>query len=182
MQELPPLKLEKATFEVCVDKATDENKYTSLGIDNVYFMGSTNFGTAKNFIHKIASGGELARYTLAIKVVISDANTISSMVFDEIDIGISGATASAVGERLARLSRSIQTLVITHSPQVASYGNHHFKVAKFFDEERNATLTLVDQLTDSQRVNEIARIISGDKITAEALSAAEKLFTTSIKA
>lgn len=182
MQELPPLKLERATFEVMVDEEQDENKYTASGINNVYFMGSTNFGAKKNFIHKIASGGELARFTLAIKVVISDANVISSMIFDEVDTGISGATASAVGERLARLSRSIQTLVITHSPQVASYGNHHFKVAKYFDEEKNATITSVEQLSEKQRISEIARIISGDKITTEALNAAEKLFTTSIKA
>lgn len=182
MNELPPLKLEKATFETVITQEKDETKFTANGIDTVYFMGQTNFGAPKNYIHKIASGGELARFTLAIKVVISNSNIISSMVFDEVDTGISGATASAVGERLARLSQSIQTLVITHSPQVASFGNHHFKVAKFFDEERNTTITSVDHLSEKQRINEIARIISGDKITDEALIAAEKLFTTSIKA
>ncbi len=182
MMELPPLKLEKATFEVVVSRETDENKYSANGIDNVCFMGSTNFGATKNYIHKIASGGELARFTLAIKVVISDASVISSMIFDEVDTGISGATASAVGERLARLSKSIQILVVTHSPQVASFGNHHFKVSKYFDEDKNATITSVEQLSEPQRVNEIARIISGDKITPEAVSAAEKLFITSIKA
>ena len=182
MAELPPLKLEKATFEVVVKKESDENKFSSNGIDTVCFMGSTNFGTTKNYIHKIASGGELARFTLAIKVVISDASIISSMIFDEVDTGISGATAAAVGERLARLSKSIQILVVTHSPQVASFGNHHFKVSKYFDSQKNATITSVEQLSESQRINEIARIISGDKITSEAVSAAEKLFTTSIKA
>ncbi|MBR4316962.1 MAG: DNA repair protein RecN, partial [Alphaproteobacteria bacterium] len=182
MTELPPLKLEKATFEVVVNKETDENKFSSNGIDTVCFMGSTNFGTTKNYIHKIASGGELARFTLAIKVVISDASIISSMIFDEVDTGISGATAAAVGERLARLSKSIQILVVTHSPQVASFGNHHFKVSKYFDADKNTTVTSVEQLSEPQRVNEIARIISGDKITPEAISAAEKLFITSIKA
>ena len=182
MTELPPLKLEKATFEVVVKKEVDENKFSANGIDNVCFMGSTNFGATKNYIHKIASGGELARFTLAIKVVISDASIISSMIFDEVDTGISGATASAVGERLARLSKSIQILVVTHSPQVASFGNHHFKVSKYFDEQKNATITSVEQLSEPQRINEIARIISGDKITQEAVSAAEKLFITSIKA
>lgn len=182
MTELPPLKLEKATFEVVVKKETDENKFSMHGIDNVCFMGSTNFGTTKNYIHKIASGGELARFTLAIKVVISDASIISSMIFDEVDTGISGATAAAVGERLARLSKSIQIMVITHSPQVASFGNHHFKVSKYFDAEKNATITSVEQLSEPQRINEIARIISGDKITQEAVNAAEKLFITSIKA
>ncbi len=182
MDELPPLKLEKATFEVVIKQENDENKFSSNGIDSVYFMGTTNFGIPKNYIHKIASGGELARFTLAIKVVISDSNVISSMIFDEIDTGISGATASAVGERLARLSKSIQTLVITHSPQVASFSNHHFKVEKYYDDEKQATITTVSQLSEKQRIYEIARIISGDKITDEALSAAEKLFITSIKA
>ncbi len=182
MTELPPLKLEKAVFEVVVSQEKDENKYSSNGIDTVCFMGTTNFGTSKNYIHKIASGGELARFTLAIKVVISDASIVSSMIFDEVDTGISGATAAAVGERLARLSKSIQILVVTHSPQVASFGNHHFKVSKYFDAQKNATITSVEQLSDPQRVNEIARIISGDKITLEAISAAEKLFITSTKA
>ncbi|MBR1544825.1 MAG: DNA repair protein RecN, partial [Alphaproteobacteria bacterium] len=182
MMELPPLKLEKATFEVVVSKETDENKFSANGINSVCFMGSTNFGGVKNYIHKIASGGELARFTLAIKVVISDASIISSMIFDEVDTGISGATASAVGERLARLSRAIQILVVTHSPQVASFGNHHFKVSKYFDAQKNATITSVEQLSEPQRVNEIARIISGDKITPEAVCAAEKLFITSVKA
>ena len=182
MTELPPLKLEKAVFEVVVAKENDENKFSANGIDSVCFMGSTNFGSTKNYIHKIASGGELARFTLAIKVVISDASIISSMIFDEVDTGISGATAAAVGERLARLSKSIQILVVTHSPQVASFGNHHFKVSKYFDAQKNATITSVEQLSEPQRINEIARIISGDKITSEAISAAEKLFITSIKA
>lgn len=184
MLELPPLKLERATFKVNITTATDddEQKFTPHGIDSVCFMGSTNSGSKKGLIHKIASGGELARYTLAIKVVISDAATISSMVFDEVDTGISGATASAVGERLAKLSRTIQTLVITHSPQVASFGNYHFRVSKTYDESRGLTITSVDQLSEPERITEIARIISGDKITPEALSAAGKLFTTSIKA
>ena len=184
MAELPPLKLERATFEVAITTASDDDdsKFTPHGIDSVCFMGSTNSGSKKGLIHKIASGGELARYTLAIKVVISDASTISSMVFDEVDTGISGATASAVGERLAKLSRTIQTLVITHSPQVASFGNYHFRVSKSYDEERGITTTAVDQLSEPERITEIARIISGDKITPEALSAAGKLFTTSIKA
>ena len=184
MEELPPLKLERATFEVNITTASDNDnsKFTPLGIDSICFMGSTNTGAKKGLIHKIASGGELARYTLAIKVVISNASTISSMVFDEVDTGISGATASAVGERLAKLSRSIQTLVITHSPQVASFGNYHFRVSKSYDESRGTTITTVNQLSEPERITEIARIISGDKITPEALSAAEKLFTTSIKA
>ena len=182
MKELPPLKLEKATFETVITTETDENKFTSNGINTVCFMGSTNFGENKNYLHKIASGGELARFTLAIKVVISDENSVSSMIFDEVDTGISGATASAVGERLANLSKHIQTMVVTHSPQVASFGNHHFKVEKYYDEEKNKTITSVNQLSEAQRIQEIARIISGDKITAEAIEAARTLFQSSIKA
>ena len=181
MKELPPLKLEKATFETIITTTSDEKNFTPNGIDTVCFMGSTNFGQSKNYLHKIASGGELARFTLAIKVVISNENSISSMIFDEVDTGISGATASAVGERLAKLSQHIQTMVVTHSPQVASFGNHHFKVEKFYDEEKNKTLTSVNHLSDQERIQEIARIISGDKITQEAIEASKTLFQSSIK-
>ena len=182
MEELPPLKLEKASFEVVITTKIDEKDFSPTGINDVSFMGSTNFGATKNYLHKIASGGELARFTLAIKVVISDENSISTMVFDEVDTGISGATASAVGERLAKLSQNIQTLVITHSPQVASFANHHFKVEKHYDEEQNKTLTSVEQLTEQQKIEEIARIISGDLITSEAIEAAKQLYISSKKA
>ena len=177
MDELPPLKLEKATFEVVVERRAEKD-FGPNGLDSVCFMGTTNAGAKRGFIHKIASGGELARFTLAIKVVISDANSAASMIFDEVDTGISGATAAAVGERLASLSRNIQTLVVTHSPQVASCGNHHFRVSKSCDAPSGRTTTGVDHLTEEQRVLEIARIISGDKITDEAMRAAGKLLET----
>ncbi len=176
--ELPPLKLEKAKISVVINTFDDENKWSVNGIDSVYFMGTTNPGMPENYIHKIASGGELARFTLAIKVIVSSKSSTGTFIFDEVDTGISGATASAVGERLARLSRSIQTLVITHSPQVAGFSNHHFKVAKFYDEEKNITITKVDQLDEKQKITEIARIISGDKITNEALLAAKQLYNS----
>jgi DNA repair protein RecN (Recombination protein N) len=180
--ELAPLKLEKATFEVAVREAEDEKSYSPSGIDAVFFEGSTNAGGRKGYLHKIASGGELARFTLAIKVVILGKDSASSMIFDEVDAGISGATAAAVGERLARLGREMQTLVVTHSPQVAASGNHHLKVSKYYDETKGRTVTTVDQLTEEQRVGEIARIISGDRITDEAMAAARKLLATSTKA
>ncbi|MBD5405247.1 DNA repair protein RecN [bacterium] len=182
LAELAPLKLEKATFETAITTETDEKKFGPNGINTAYFMGTTNVGGKKDYIHKIASGGELARFTLAIKVVISNEQSISSMIFDEVDTGISGATASAVGERLATLSKHIQTMVITHSPQVASFGNHHFKVEKYYDDEKNKTITSVNQLSEQERIQEIARIISGDKITTEAIEAAKSLFHQSIKA
>lgn len=182
MEELPPLKLEKATFETNIETITKEEDFGPNGIDEIAFMGSTNYGSNKNYLNKIASGGELARFTLAIKVVISDETSTSTMIFDEVDTGISGATASAVGERLSKLSKHIQTLVITHSPQVASFGNHHFKVEKHYDEEKEKTITTVNQLNEQERIEEIARIISGDKITMEAIEASKKLFNSSTKA
>ncbi|MDR2098445.1 MAG: DNA repair protein RecN, partial [Rickettsiales bacterium] len=182
LAELAPLKLDKATFEVEVGEADDEKSFSPSGINSVCFAGATNAGGKRGNLAKIASGGELARFTLAIKVVILDGNSASTMIFDEVDTGISGATAAAVGERLARLGAGIQTLVVTHSPQVASFGNHHLKVSKFYDEEKSRTVTTVDQLTEQQRVGEIARIISGDRITGEAIAAAGKLLATSSQA
>lgn len=178
-KELPPLKLEKAKISVIVNTFDDENKWSGNGINTVYFMGTTNAGMPENYIHKIASGGELARFTLAIKVIVSFNSSIGTFIFDEVDTGISGATASAVGERLARLSRLVQTLVITHSPQVAGYSNHHFKVSKYYDDEKAITVTKVDALDDAQKITEIARIISGDKITNEAIMAAKQLYNSS---
>ncbi len=180
-KELPPLKLEKAKISVIVNTFDDENKWSANGINTVYFMGTTNAGMPENYIHKIASGGELARFTLAIKVIVSSNSSIGTFIFDEVDTGISGATASAVGERLARLSHSVQTLVITHSPQVAGYSNHHFKVSKYYDDKKKMTITKVDELNETQKITEIARIISGDKITNEAVMAAKQLYNSSFQ-
>ncbi|MDR1008632.1 MAG: DNA repair protein RecN [Rickettsiales bacterium] len=171
MAELPPLKLEKATVEVRVSEAAA----SASGVDSAVFVGAANYGQEPGPLHKTASGGELARLVLAIKVVLLSSAPSLTMIFDEVDTGISGATAAAVGERLALLGSKMQTLVVTHSPQVASFGDHHLKVSKSFSEEKGRTITEVAQLDERCRVLEIARIISGDKITDEAVMAAEKL-------
>ena len=124
-------------------------------------------------LHRAASGGELARLMLALRVVLADAGASHTFVFDEIDTGISGATASAVGSRLNRLAATSQALVITHSAQVAGFADKHFKISKH--SENNKTITNVTEITDDARINEIARIISGAEITPESVATARTL-------
>jgi len=171
LAELAPLKLGGATFRVNIAPVHPRPN----GVDDVCFVGSMNVGAREGLLHKIASGGELARLTLALKVVTMDSGSADTMIFDEVDTGISGATAAAVGERLARLGANLQTLVITHSPQVAARGANHYRVSKSYNEETGRTTTLVEALATRGRVLEVARIISGDKITQEAINAAESL-------
>ena len=175
-EELPPLKLDKARFLTHVD-GLPERDWGPDGVDRVSFRVATNPGVEPGPIHKIASGGELARFMLALKVVLSRARPIPTLVFDEVDTGIGGATAAAVGDRLARLARGVQVLVVTHSPQVAAMGHHHWHVAKVAD-AAGATITSVAPLDDGQRREEIARMLSGATITAEARAAAETLLRT----
>ena len=136
------------------------------------FMVATNKGSDLTPIHKCASGGELARFMLALKVNLADISH-TTLIFDEIDTGISGATASAVGERLARLAESHQTLVITHSPQVAGYGKNHYLVQK--TDVENRTITSVQKLDKVGRLEEIARLVSGAKITDKSRELAQEL-------
>lgn len=166
LAELPDLKLGSADF--MVDIAVREP--SADGIDSVQFMIKTNPGSPFAPLNKCASGGELSRFMLAMRVVLSESN---NFVFDEIDTGISGATAAAVGARLNRLAASSQALVITHSAQVAGYADKHFKIAKHSDGDK--TTTSVVELFDDDRVNEIARIISGNEITAESIATAKTL-------
>ena len=166
--ELPSLKLENAEFKTII---TDNNSGIN-GRDKVVFKIKTNKNQELDELKKITSGGELCRFALAIKVVTSKRNTVS-IVFDEVDSGIGGAVASAVGERLRRLGCNRQVLVVTHSPQVASLGNEHFKVKKMNRLEE--TLTMVTKLEKSDRIKEIARMLSGKEITREAEAAAIKL-------
>lgn len=175
-KELTPLKLDKTTFYTRI-KALDEAHWGETGIDRVTFEVSTNPGAAPGPLDKIASGGELARIMLALKVVLSEANPVSTLVFDEVDAGIGGATAAAVGERLDRLGEEIQVLVVTHSPQVAARGAHHLRVMKGEEAAASgaATTTRVDELSDPDRREEIARMIAGAQITDEARAAAAKL-------
>ena len=136
-------------------------------------MIKTNPGMPFAPLHKSASGGELARLMLAMRVVLSSARTAHTFVFDEVDTGISGATASAVGDRLNRLATRSQALVITHSAQVAGYADKHFKIEKTSNGE--ITTTNVYEITGNDRLNEIARIISGAEITPESLATAKTL-------
>lgn len=171
-QELPPLRLEKARFSTKVTRL-DETDWGPNGINRVHFEVSTNPGTPGGPLARIASGGELARFLLALKVVMHRANGVPTLVFDEVDAGVGGATASAVGERLAQLAKDAQVLVVTHSPQVAAYAAHHLRVAK--QDRADGTVTVVEDLADSDRQEEIARMLAGAEVTEEARAAAASL-------
>lgn len=168
-EELAPLKMERAVFTTQVSEA----EAGPDGTETVAFTVATNPGAPAGPLAKIASGGELSRFLLALKVCLSAGTTGITMIFDEIDRGVGGATADAVGRRLAALSEGGQVLVVTHSPQVAAIGAHHWRVAKRV--ENDQTLSEVTPLSDGERVDEIARMISGDSITDEARAAARSL-------
>lgn len=172
MQELPPLKMEKAVFQTTITTKNESN-WSENGWDSVCFEVSTNPNTPLGPLNKIASGGELSRFMLALKVNLIQQANQETLIFDEIDTGIGGATAEAVGERLAKLSSHLQTIVVTHSPQVAAFSNEHFKVEKFT--ENNVTKTILNKLSSKQKVEEIARMLAGEKITKEARAAAQVL-------
>ena len=169
LAELPDLKLGSADFMVEINTTSP----SSNGTDDITFMIKTNPGSPFAPLHRAASGGELARLMLAMRVVLAGANDMHSFVFDEIDTGISGATASAVGNRLNRLAQSNQALVITHSAQVAGFANHHFKISKSITNDK--TTTSVCKIVGDERVTEIARIISGAEITPESITMAKTL-------
>lgn len=175
VKELVPLKLDKARFVTQVN-ILEEDKWNSSGIDDVRFLVATNPGREPGPLNKIASGGEMARFMLALKVVLAGSGGPSSLIFDEVDTGIGGSTAAAVGDRLARLANSKQILVVTHSPQVAACASHHFIVMKNGgDDIRTAVITL-DKHDD--RREEIARMLAGESITDESRAAADKLLET----
>lgn len=167
--ELPDLKLGQADFMAELTNAS----VSSTGLDDVVFMIKTNPGSPFAPLHKTASGGELARLMLALRVVLANNENAHTFVFDEVDTGISGATASAVGQRLERLAHDGQALVVTHSAQVAGFADRHFKISKVVD--NNTTTTTVTEIMDDDRLNEIARIISGAEITPESLATAKTL-------
>lgn len=170
--ELAPLKLDAARFRTVV-AAVDEGQWTGQGMDRVEFEISTNPGAPFAPLTKIASGGELSRFILALKVALAEQGGADTLIFDEIDRGVGGAVADAIGERLARLARSNQILVVTHSPQVAARGADHMLIAKSSD--GTVTRTGVHALDAGERREEIARMLSGAEITAEARAQAERL-------
>jgi DNA repair protein RecN (Recombination protein N) len=171
--ELPPLKLDKARFVTAVE-ALDEAGWTADGIDRVAFQVSTNPGAPAGPLGKVASGGELSRIMLALKVVAAEPGDVPTLIFDEVDANVGGATADAVGERLARLAGGLQVLVVTHSPQVAARGQDHMRVEKGADGGED-TVTRVRRLTDAERREEVARMLSGAAITEEARAQAARL-------
>jgi DNA repair protein RecN (Recombination protein N) len=172
--ELKPLKLEKALFSTAV-MDLDEGSWGADGCDKVVFQVATNPGAPAGPLGKISSGGELARFTLALKAVLAKADRVMTLVFDEVDSGVGGAVADAVGERLEKLAGQDlgQVLVVTHSPQVAARGTHHWLVSKA--DAGDAVLTSVDLLDDKERKEEIARMLAGAKVTDEARAAADSL-------
>lgn len=171
-KELAPLKLEKASFATRID-AMPESDWSEGGWDRIVFEVATNPGAAPGPINRIASGGELARFMLALKVTLAKGQPVPTLIFDEVDAGIGGATAAAVGERLRRLADNVQVLVITHSPQVAALGAHHWRVEK--KAVKGGVTTSLAALDARARREEIARMLSGAIITDEARAAAEKL-------
>ena len=172
MAELKPLKLDAARFRTLVEPL-DEARWGASGKDHVEFLISTNPGSDFAPLMKIASGGELSRFILALKVALAEQGGAATMIFDEIDRGVGGAVASAIGERLARLARGTQLLVVTHSPQVAARGSQHLLIAKTSD--GTVARTGVRTLDDAGRKEEIARMLSGAEITPEARAQADRL-------
>ena len=167
--QLPALKLEQAVFKTSIDSVSSSIN----GNDKVSFNVATNPGLPLGPISKIASGGELSRFLLGLKVSLADLNHGVTLVFDEIDSGVGGATADAVGRRLRSLASGSQILAVTHSPQVAALGNHHIKVIKYTENSLNSINII--QLSPTERMEEIGRMLSGGSITLEARSAAEVL-------
>ncbi|GGY53923.1 DNA repair protein RecN [Parvularcula lutaonensis] len=170
MAELKPLKLDKAQFKVVVDPNPDQQG--EGGFDRVAFEVSTNPGAPFGPLKQIASGGELSRFVLALKTILTAKDGRSVIVFDEVDSGVGGAVADAIGERLAQIAGDAQTLVVTHSPQVAARARSHFKVEKA---GKKTVKTDVRLLSDDERREEIARMLSGATVTDEARAAATKL-------
>lgn len=170
-QELAPLKLGRAVFKTAI--TTDETKPTSAGFDVVEFMVATNPGAPAGPLKTIASGGELSRFVLAMKAALATKENRTVIIFDEVDAGVGGAVADAVGERLARLAQDAQVLVVTHSPQVAARAQNQWRIEK--TQKKSSTTTAVTLLSDDERIEEIARMLSGAKVTDEARAAARRL-------
>lgn len=172
LQEVEDLRMPNTKFRTDVMSLPRE-KWSNSGGDQVNFVVATVPGSELGPIHKIASGGELSRFMLALRVVLASAGKVRTLVFDEIDSGIGGAVADAVGQRLARLSSTVQVLVVTHQPQIAARASQHFHVTK---NDRNGQVsTNVERLSPEKHIEEVARMLAGAKLTNEARAAAERL-------
>jgi DNA repair protein RecN (Recombination protein N) len=171
--EIKPLKLDRAVFSTAI--TTDPENAGGYGFDRVEFWVQTNPGTRPGPLMKVASGGELARFLLALKVVLADRGSAPTLVFDEVDTGVGGAVADAIGVRLAKLATRVQTIAVTHAPQVAARADRHFVIAKDALDKGKRVATRVSEVAADRRREEIARMLAGAEITDEARAAAERL-------
>ncbi|MCS6760036.1 MAG: DNA repair protein RecN, partial [Candidatus Devosia euplotis] len=173
--ELPDLKLGAAEF--IVDHQIDTSRIAASGFDQIAFHVQTNPGTAAGPLLKVASGGELSRFLLALKVVLADRGSAPVLIFDEIDTGVGGAVADAIGRRLARLAGKVQVLAVTHAPQVAARAQRHLLIEKQMVKEGAFMRTHVKLLDSEARQEEVARMLAGAQVTDEARAAARKLLS-----
>ena len=171
-KELPPLKLERARFSA---EITSEDEGGPSGLDRIEFWVQTNPGTRPGPLMKVASGGELARFLLALKAVLADKGSAPTLIFDEIDTGVGGAVADAIGVRLARLAGRVQVIAVTHAPQVAARADRHYLIRKDPRDRGRRVATQVSEVAADHRREEIARMLAGAEITEEARAAAERL-------
>jgi DNA repair protein RecN (Recombination protein N) len=174
-KELPDLKLGAAKF--IVEHIIKDEQISPNGYDFIAFHVQTNPGTSAGPIMKVASGGELSRFLLALKVVLADRGSAPVLIFDEIDSGVGGAVADAIGRRLARLSQKVQLISVTHAPQVAARAKSHLLIEKLIDEKSKTVRTFVRELDAAQKSEEIARMLAGANITDEARAAAKRLIS-----
>ena len=175
MGELAPLKLERAVFTTRID--SDPASASADGIDRVEFFVQTNPGARPGPLMKVASGGELSRFMLALKVTLADKGSAPTLVFDEIDTGVGGAVADAIGQRLARLASRVQVLAVTHAPQVAARAATHLLISKGPVEGSETVATRVARMDNDARTEEIARMLAGASVTDEARAAAARLLS-----
>jgi DNA repair protein RecN (Recombination protein N) len=171
--ELAPLKLERARFSTEI--VTEPDAAGPHGVDRIEFWVQTNPGTRPGPLMRVASGGELARFLLALKVVLAARGSAPTLVFDEVDTGVGGAVADAIGVRLARLARRVQVITVTHAPQVAARADRHYLISKSALDKGKRVATRVAEVAEDKRREEIARMLAGAEITAEARAAAERL-------
>jgi DNA repair protein RecN (Recombination protein N) len=169
--ELKPLKLDRAEFSTEISSESEG----PAGIDRIEFWVRTNPGTRPGPLMKVASGGELARFLLALKVVLADRGSAPTLIFDEIDTGVGGAVADAIGVRLSRLASGVQVVAVTHAPQVAARADRHYLISKDAMAKGKRVATRIAELAGERRREEIARMLAGEEITAEARAAAERL-------
>lgn len=169
------LKMPHGIFEVEITEHSDKSEFSEKGRDNVRFLFSANKGVKPDAMSRVASGGELSRLMLAIKAVAAESNYIPTLIFDEIDSGVSGEVASKLGDIMQKMGESLQVISITHLPQIASKAKNHFFVYK--DENNEKTRSCIKRLTHNERVTEIAKMLSNDKITPEAIRAAEVILS-----